>query len=98
MDISPGALPKTALMGLPEAAVKESTPRVARAIVNPGFHRPQDRIVINLAPADLTKQAASFDLSSTLGMLAGSGKLASGQPLNADVIEAEVFDRLDAVN
>ena len=77
VDVSPGALPKTVLVGLPEAAVKESTHRVERAIVNSGFMRPQDRIVINLAPAELPKQAASFDLPITLGILAGSGQLQS---------------------
>jgi magnesium chelatase family protein len=51
VDVSPGALPKTTLVGLPEAAVKESLHRVERAIVNSGFLRPQDRVVINLAPA-----------------------------------------------
>src|SRR5206468_7193056 len=56
VDVSPGALPKTVLVGLPEAAVKESTHRVERAMVNSGFIRPQDRIVINLAPAELPKQ------------------------------------------
>lgn len=77
VDVSPGAIPKTVLVGLPEAAVKESTHRVERAIVNSGFQRPQDRIVINLAPAELPKQAASFDLPITLGILAGSGQIAS---------------------
>ena len=75
VDVSPGALPKTVLVGLPEAAVRESTHRVERAIVNSGFLRPQDRIVINLAPAELPKQAASFDLPITLGILAGSGQI-----------------------
>ena len=50
VDVSPGALPKTVLVGLPEAAVKESVHRIERAMVNSGFQRPQDRIVINLAP------------------------------------------------
>lgn len=77
VDVSAGALPKTTLVGLPEAAVKESTHRIERAIANSGFIRPQDRIVINLAPAELPKQAASFDLPMTLGMLAGSGQFAS---------------------
>ncbi len=77
VDVSPGALPKTVLVGLPEAAVKESTHRVERAMVNSGFMRPQDKIVINLAPAELPKNAASFDLPISLGMLAGSGQLAS---------------------
>src|SRR5437763_7928977 len=77
VDVSPGALPKTVLVGLPEAAVKESIPRVERAMVNSGYLRPQDRVVINLAPAELPKQAASFDLPITLGLLAGSGQLTS---------------------
>ncbi|TWU40575.1 YifB family Mg chelatase-like AAA ATPase [Novipirellula artificiosorum] len=76
VDISPAAMPKTILVGLPDAAVKESTHRVERAIVNSGFIRPHDRIVINLAPGDLPKQAASFDLPVALGVLAGSGQLA----------------------
>jgi magnesium chelatase family protein len=77
VDVSAGALPKTVLVGLPEAAVKESTHRVERAMVNSGFLRPDDRIVINLAPAELPKQAASFDLPITLGILAGSGQISS---------------------
>jgi magnesium chelatase family protein len=51
VDISPGALPKTILVGLAEAAVKESTHRIERALVNSGYQRPVDRIVINLSPA-----------------------------------------------
>jgi hypothetical protein len=43
VDVSPGALPKTVLVGLPEQAVKESTHRIERAMVNSGFVRPQDR-------------------------------------------------------
>ena len=77
VDVAPSGLPKTLLVGLPEAAVKESTHRVERAIVNSGFQRPRSRVVINLAPAELPKQAASFDLPITLGILAGSGQLAS---------------------
>ena len=77
VDLSPAAMPKTILVGLPDAAVKESTHRVERAIVNSGFVRPQDRVVINLAPGDLPKQAPSFDLPVALGVLAGSGQIAS---------------------
>src|SRR5262245_29763958 len=77
VDVSPGALPRTVLVGLPDTAVKESTHRVERAMVNSGFMRPQDKIVINLAPAELPKNAASFDLPISLGMLAGSGQLTS---------------------
>lgn len=77
VDVSAAAQPKTILVGLPEAAVRESQHRVSRALVNSGFTRPQDRIVINLAPAELPKNAASFDLPITLGVLAGSGQFSS---------------------
>jgi magnesium chelatase family protein len=46
-------------------------------MINSGYQRPFDRMVINLAPAELPKQAASFDLPITLGVLAGSGQLTS---------------------
>ena len=77
VDVSGGALPATILVGLPDAAVRESTHRVGRAMVNCGFSRPNDRIVINLAPADLPKQAATFDLPISLGILAGSCQFSS---------------------
>lgn len=77
VDVSPGAVPKTVLVGLPEAAVKESRHRVERALVNSGFVRPADRVVINLAPAELPKQAATFDLPIALGILAASNQLSS---------------------
>jgi magnesium chelatase family protein len=75
VDISSSAMPKTILVGLPDAAVKESTHRVERAIVNSGFVKPQERVVINLAPGDLPKQASSFDLPVALGVLAASGQI-----------------------
>ncbi|MDB4637264.1 YifB family Mg chelatase-like AAA ATPase [Planctomycetaceae bacterium] len=77
VDISPGAMPKTILVGLAEAAVRESTYRIERAMVNSGYHRPIDRIIINLSPADLPKEAASFDLPIALGMLTASSQLES---------------------
>jgi magnesium chelatase family protein len=58
-DVAPGALPKTILVGMPEQAVKESAHRIERAMVNSGFVQPQDRVMINLAPAELPKSAGS---------------------------------------
>jgi magnesium chelatase family protein len=81
VDVSPSALPKTVLVGLPEQAVRESTHRVERAMVNSGFIRPHDRVVINLAPAELPKQAASFDLPISLGILMAAEQFSS------DVVE-----------
>jgi predicted ATPase with chaperone activity len=77
VDVSGGALPATVLVGMPDTAIRESTHRVARAMVNSGFNRPNDRIVVNLAPAELPKQAATFDLPITLGILAGSGQVST---------------------
>jgi magnesium chelatase family protein len=77
VDVSPAALPKTVLVGLPEAAVKESIHRIERALVNSGFVLPSNRVVINLAPAELPKQEAALDLPIALGLLAASGQLAS---------------------
>ncbi len=77
VDISPGAMPKTIVVGLAEGAVKESVHRIERALVNSGYHRPVDRIVINLSPAELPKEAASFDLPIALGLLVASGQLQS---------------------
>ncbi len=64
VDSSPAPLPNTAIVGSPEQAVRESIHRIERALVNGGFMRPHDRVVTNLAPADLPKQATSFDLHS----------------------------------
>jgi len=85
VDVSPAGLPKTVLVGLAEAAVKESTHRVERAIVNSGFQLPGNRVVINLAPADLPKDASSFDLPIALGMLAATGQFASERLANCVV-------------
>src|SRR6516164_1707124 len=75
VDCSPG-LAKTVLVGLPEQAVKESTHRIERALANLGYERPTGRTVINLAPADLPKDAGSFDLPIALGLLAATRQLA----------------------
>ena len=80
VDVSSSSMPKTVLVGLAEAAVKESTHRVERAIVNSGYRRPIDRVVINLAPADLKKDAGGFDLPIALGLLLGSGQVAFDRP------------------
>src|SRR5713226_2114559 len=68
-------LAKLILVGLPEMAVKESIHRIERALVNLGYDRPRGRTVINLAPADLKKDAGSFDMPIALGMLVGTGQL-----------------------
>src|SRR5712692_7796225 len=68
-------LPKTVLVGLPELAVRESIHRIERALANLGYQRPNGRTVINLAPADLKKDAGAFDLPIALGILVATGQL-----------------------
>ena len=67
-------LPGLSIVGLPEAAVKESKDRVRGALINSHFEFPTRRITINLAPADLPKEGGRFDLPIALGILAASGK------------------------
>jgi magnesium chelatase family protein len=74
VDASAG-LPKTVLVGLPEASVRESIHRIERALVNLGYARHPGRTVINLAPADLRKDAGGFDLPIALGPLVATGQL-----------------------
>ncbi len=64
--------PKTVVVGLPDAAVKESSDRVWTALINSGFATPLGRTTINLAPADIKKEGPSFDLPIALGMLAAT--------------------------
>ena len=68
-------LPSLSIVGLPEAAVKESKDRVRSAIINSRFDFPARRITINLAPADLPKDGGRFDLPIAIGILAASGQI-----------------------
>jgi magnesium chelatase family protein len=74
VDLSNG-LPGLSIVGLPEAAVKESKDRVRAALLNSGFDFPTRRITVNLAPADLPKEGGRFDLPIALGILAASKQL-----------------------
>lgn len=68
-------LPSFNIVGLPEAAVKESKDRVRSAILNSHFEFPARRITVNLAPADLPKEGGRFDLAIALGILAASEQI-----------------------
>jgi len=65
--------PSFTMVGLPDASVRESRDRVRSAIRNSGFEFPPHRVTVNLAPADVRKAGASFDLPIALGILAASG-------------------------
>lgn len=75
-----GGLPGLTMVGLPEAAVKESRERVRSALLNSHFEFPARRITINLAPADLPKDGGSYDLAIAMGILVASEQL-PGDPL-----------------
>jgi magnesium chelatase family protein len=74
VDVSFG-LPGVTMVGLPDATVRESRDRVRTAIRNSGFPFPAERVTVSLAPSDLRKIGAAFDLPIALGILAASGVL-----------------------
>ncbi len=74
VDISRG-IPCFSLVGLPNTAVRESRERVTAAIKNSGWSFPLERITVNLAPADIKKEGAAFDLAIAVGIIAASGQL-----------------------
>lgn len=78
-------LPQFSIVGLPETAVKESRDRVRGAILNSNFEFPRQRIIVNLAPADLPKEGGRFDLPIAIGLLAAS------RQVRDDDIEQYVF-------
>ncbi|HQN13582.1 MAG TPA: magnesium chelatase domain-containing protein, partial [Quisquiliibacterium sp.] len=68
-------LPAFHIVGLPQAAVRESADRVRAALLNCGFEFPNRRLTVNLAPADLPKDSGRFDLPIAVGILAASGQI-----------------------
>jgi len=65
------------VVGLPDAAVRESRDRVATALINSGFRFPLGRTTVNLAPADMRKEGPSFDLPIAIGVLTATEQMAS---------------------
>src|SRR5438128_806079 len=82
-------LPFFNLVGLPEGAVRESKVRVISALKNSGFELPQKRITVNLAPADLKKEGAAFELPIALGVLVAS-RLLEEAPLERYLFAGEL--------
>ena len=78
-------MPLFEIVGLPDASVKESRERVRTALKNSGFFFPAERLIVNLAPADLKKEGPAFDLPIALGILACVG-----------VVDQEALDGLCA--
>src|SRR5208282_4018212 len=74
------------IVGLPDAAVKESRDRVGTAMDNSGFKFPMGRTTINLAPADVKKEGPSFDLPIAIGILAASEQIETDQLDNFAIV------------
>ena len=73
VSVSPGI--QYFIVGLPDNAIKESIQRVESAIVSTGYHMPRQKIIINLAPADIRKEGSSYDLAIAIGILAASNQI-----------------------
>src|SRR5438309_11795495 len=75
VDVSRQGLDKTTVVGLAQAAVKESMERVRRAIINSGYPFSAHAMLVNLAPADVKKEATALDLPMAVGVLRGTGSI-----------------------
>jgi magnesium chelatase family protein len=75
VDVAKGGFGKFIVVGLPDAAVRESAERVAVALRSQGLKMPGTRVLVNLAPADIRKEGPSFDLPIAIGILAASGQV-----------------------
>ncbi|MBI4797192.1 MAG: YifB family Mg chelatase-like AAA ATPase [Desulfarculus sp.] len=91
VDLAPG-LPSFNTVGLPDGAVRESKERVRAALTNSGFFMPVNRITVNLAPADVRKEGAAFDLPMALGILAAAGAVPAEALLGLGVVGELALD------
>lgn len=82
--------PNFTIVGLPDTAVRESRERIRAAINNSGYFFPIQKITVNLAPADVKKEGASFDLPSALGILGANGDLTNGQAIASTMSVGEL--------
>src|SRR6187549_2279150 len=78
------------IVGLPDAAVRESRERIRAAMQNCGYFFPFQKTTINLAPADVKKEGASFDLPIALGILGANGDLGNAESLDATMSIGEL--------
>ena len=75
IEVSVSAGTKYFLVGLPDNAVKEGEQRIESALKQYGYKIPRQKIVINMAPADIRKEGAAYDLTIAMGVLAASGQM-----------------------
>ncbi|HMT09142.1 MAG TPA: YifB family Mg chelatase-like AAA ATPase [Pyrinomonadaceae bacterium] len=82
--------PNITIVGLPDTAVRESRERIRAAISNSGYFFPLDKATVNLAPADVKKEGASFDLPIALGILGANADLTNGQTISSTMSVGEL--------
>ena len=75
IEVSIGGGNRYHIVGLPDNAIKESLRRIESAIQTAGLRMPRQKIVVNLAPADIRKEGSSYDLPIAIGILAASGQI-----------------------
>jgi len=97
VDLSRG-LPSWSMVGLAEAAVRESRDRVRSALLNSNFEFPLRHITVNLSPADIRKDGSYFDLPVAVGLLVASGQVQTKEGLPFMIGELALDGRLNAVN
>src|ERR1700741_4903125 len=79
VDMYPGGNRDFITVGMPDTAVRESRERIKSALINSGFHYPSKSVTINLAPANVRKEGAGFDLPMALGILGAMGVVQPSQ-------------------
>lgn len=89
IEVSVGGGSGYYMVGLPDSAVKESLFRVESAIRTSGYHMPRQKILVNLAPADIKKEGSAYDLPIAIGILAASGQI-NGTALEDYVMMGEL--------
>jgi magnesium chelatase family protein len=90
VDVADAGLPGATIVGLPDAAVKESIERVRAAVTNRGYHYPSGRVLVNLAPADVRKEGPVYDLPIALGLLQAEGVVRIDPDAPVTVIAGEL--------
>ena len=90
-------LPKIIIVGLPDAAVCEAKERIWAAIENSGFNFPRQKVVINLAPAQIKKEGGAYDLPMAIATLLASGFIKNIDPDSAFIGELSLSGDLKAV-
>src|SRR5213595_2714394 len=77
VDMYPGAAQNFITVGMPDTAVRESRERIKSALINSGYGYPNKGVTINLAPANVRKEGAGFDLPMAVGILGAMGTVSS---------------------